>query len=185
MAADPDPGSNEAAAYGVGEAAAWPLSIDDRLVIGLYEARFAPVFAALNLDWIEQWFEVEPIDREVLSDPERHIIRDGGEILFAVLEGNAVGTVALKNDRDGRFELTKMAVARDRRGSGIGRHLLDTALRRARQRGARGVYLYSNTVLEPAIALYRRVGFAEVPLGPGDDRYARSNIKMVLTFPAD
>jgi ribosomal protein S18 acetylase RimI-like enzyme len=184
MAADTRLRGDEAASDRNGVIPAWPLRVDERLAIGLYEARFAPAFAELNLEWLEHWFEVEPIDREVLTDPERHVIRAGGEILFALLDGNAVGTVALKRDREGHFELTKMAVAGDFRGRGIGRHLLDAAIRRARERAAHRVYLYSNTVLEPAIALYRRFGFTEVPLGAGDDRYARSNIKMVLTFPA-
>jgi ribosomal protein S18 acetylase RimI-like enzyme len=48
----------------------------------------------------------------------------------------------------------------------------------ARARGASRVELLSNTALEPAIRLYRALGFVEVPLPRTD--YARANIKMVL-----
>lgn len=45
--------------------------------------------------------------------------------------------------------------------------------------GARQLFIISNTVLEPAIHLYRRLGFAEVPLPP-DREYARGNIALEL-----
>ena len=38
--------------------------------------------------------------------------------------------------------------------------------------------MYSNTVLENAIRLYRRLGFKEIPLEKGN--YERSNIKMEI-----
>lgn len=48
--------------------------------------------------------------------------------------------------------------------------------------GAPRVDLLSNTVLGPAIALYRALGFVEVPLPASE--YARANIKMVLDLTA-
>ena len=90
-------------------------------------------FARLNVDWLERWFVVEPIDREVLGDPETHILADGGRVLFALLRGEdgnerAVGTVALKHEGEGVYELTKMAVEEGHRGVGIGRLLMDGVL---------------------------------------------------------
>nr|MCU0634753.1 GNAT family N-acetyltransferase [Gemmatimonadaceae bacterium] len=49
-------------------------------------------------------------------------------------------------------------------------------LERARQMGARRVYLESNTRLAPAIALYRKLGFVPV-VGPPSP-YARCDIQM-------
>lgn len=34
-------------------------------------------FARLNIEWLERWFVVEPVDRTVLSDPETHILAGG------------------------------------------------------------------------------------------------------------
>ncbi|HEX2716632.1 MAG TPA: hypothetical protein VHM67_03070 [Gemmatimonadaceae bacterium] len=50
----------------------------------------------------------------------------------------------------------------------------------ARSLGASQVELYSNTVLKPAISLYRSLGFVEVPLPHND--FERANIKMVLSL---
>ena len=38
-------------------------------VVG-FEPRWRADFAALNIEWLEHWFEVEPYDREVLGNPE-------------------------------------------------------------------------------------------------------------------
>jgi GNAT superfamily N-acetyltransferase len=142
----------------------------------------ADAFRLLNLAWIEEHFVVEARDRHELDDPEGHILRTGGQIFMAELDGpngvEVVGTCALLREPDGTFELAKMAVGRTARGRGAGRALGQAAIDAARALGAPRVELLSNTALEPAIALYRALGFVEVPLPHTD--YARANIKMVL-----
>ena len=39
-----------------------------------YDPRWRADFARLNLEWLERWFTVEPIDREVLGDPDTHLL---------------------------------------------------------------------------------------------------------------
>ena len=76
-----------------------------------YDPRWRADFARLNIDWLERFFVVEDIDRVVLSDPEAHILAHGGRVLFAIdADDRAIGTVALKHEGDGVYELTKMAV---------------------------------------------------------------------------
>ena len=93
-----------------------------------WSPEYGDAFAALNREWLEKYFRVEPIDEKVLSDPERHILRPGGAILYALLGLDAVGTVALINKGTGRFELTKMAVTGAHQGAGLGRQLLCAAI---------------------------------------------------------
>src|SRR3546814_12710043 len=97
-----------------------------------FSPRWREDFARLNLEWLRRWFVVEPIDEQVLRDPETHLLAGGGQVLFALLgDGDAqraVGTVALRNDGDGVHELTKMAVEPDLRGAGRGRALLLAAI---------------------------------------------------------
>jgi DNA-binding MarR family transcriptional regulator/GNAT superfamily N-acetyltransferase len=133
-------------------------------------------FRDLNLEWIERHFEVEDADRISLDDPEQHILEPGGVILMALHHGEVVGTCALIRMEDGRYELAKMAVAQSVRGKGIGWLLGRAALERARDLEAPAVYLESNTVLTPAIALYRKLGFRQVSGPPSP--YARCNIQM-------
>lgn len=145
-----------------------------------YEARFQPVFKKLNADWICEHWEIEPHDSEVLDFPQENVIDRGGEIFVALCAGVPVGVCALYKSEDAEydFELTKLAVDPAARGKNIGKILCETAIERARERGAKKIFLESNTALKPAISLYRKMGFREV----SDYRpiYARANIKMEL-----
>lgn len=136
-----------------------------------------PWFEKLNREWIEEFFWMEPIDEAVLQQPDEHIIKHGGAILMATVHHEIAGTVALKFVSDGVYEFTKMAVDKKFRGQKVGHQLSEAAIVKARNMGASKIILYSNTVLAPAIALYRKLGFREVPL---DGPYKRSNIKMEL-----
>jgi ribosomal protein S18 acetylase RimI-like enzyme len=145
-----------------------------------YRPEWQPHFERLNKAWLEEYFTVEPIDEWVLGHPEEAILRDGGRILF-VEDGDTgaiVGTVALRWLEPEVLELTKMAVDRAWRGHGLGKMLCQAAIRRAGELGAHKLILYSQTGLAAAIAIYRRLGFTEIPLEPGT--YARADIKMEL-----
>jgi ribosomal protein S18 acetylase RimI-like enzyme len=138
-----------------------------------------PWFEQLNRSWIEQYFNMESIDFEVLQHPGKHIIATGGSILMAKCENEVAGTVALKYSAPGIYEFTKMAVDEKHRGKKIGEALALAAIRKARQMGGKRIILYSNTILGPAISLYKKLGFIEVPV---DGPYKRSNIKMELNL---
>lgn len=139
-------------------------------------------FRTLNLAWIERHFAVEERDWLDLDDPDGRVLATGGHIFMAEVEGpdgpEVLGTCSLVAERDGAFELAKMAVAPDARGRGVGRALGEAAIARARELGAPRVELLSNTVLAPALRLYRALGFVEVPLSATE--YERVNIRMVL-----
>jgi len=143
-----------------------------------YSPEMQPWFENLNRVWIEKYFSIEPQDNIVLGNPEETFLRDGGTILFVSLNNTIAGTVALKNEGDGIFELAKMGVDEKFQGKGLGASLINAAIRKANTLGAEKLVLYSNTKLEPAIHLYRKFGFKKVVLEPG--RLARCNIKMEL-----
>ena len=142
-----------------------------------YREEFRAAFEQLNRDWIETYFVLEEPDREVFSDPRAKILDPGGEIFF-VLEGDQVqGTCAVLRHSADECEIAKMAVAPGARGRGFGDLLMDQAIAFAGEVGARRIIIVSNTVLEPAIRLYRKHGFVEVPL-VADGRYQRANIRL-------
>lgn len=149
---------------------------DVRIVAYAPEHRTA--FRDLNLEWIAAFFEVEPEDRRVLDDPETHVLAPGGAILMALDGDDAVGTGALISTGAHEYELAKMAVTPRVQGRGVGRRLCAALVELARARGAHRVELVSHRSLAPALALYRSLGFREVPLGPV--AYRRANIRMEL-----
>jgi len=130
------------------------------------------------VEWLEKYFRVEPIDREILRDPEGAIIRPGGAILYALHGDEVVGTVALKHQGDQVFELTKMAVTFAHQGRGLGRQLLWAAVRRFTELQGKTLYLESHSSLMPALRLYESAGFRhETPPRPSD--YERADVYMV------
>lgn len=125
-----------------------------------YDDRLAPVFAALNTEWIEAMFVMEAADRAVLDDPRGRIIDRGGVILFVEAEGlGVVGTGALQPAPDGSFEVIKMAVSPAAQGLGAGRRLLQALIQRAQDMGVRDLWLLSNARCTSAIRLYETAGF--------------------------
>lgn len=149
------------------------------LTILEYRPEHQPWFEKFNRDWIEKYFWMEPIDVAVLQHPEEHILKKGGSILMASCDKEMAGTVALKYVEPGVYEFTKMAVDEKFRGQHVGLLLSEAAIIKARELGAHKIILYSNTLLVPAITMYRKLGFKEVPV---DAVYKRSDIKMELVL---
>ncbi|MEO1353996.1 MAG: GNAT family N-acetyltransferase [Cyanobacteria bacterium J06635_15] len=143
-----------------------------------YSPEFLEDFKRLNYEWIEQYFEVEDADRRYLEHPQEKILNPGGHIYMARFEGEIVGTCALVKLDDDTYELAKMGVAKDARGRGVGWMLGQAAIAKARELGAQSLYIESNTVLEPAIKLYQKLGFQKV-VGPPSP-YERCNIQLEL-----
>ncbi|MFT3744902.1 MAG: GNAT family N-acetyltransferase [Pyrinomonadaceae bacterium] len=147
------------------------------VVIVEFSDEWAEDFASLNYEWIEKFFSVEKHDREILDDPRSSVIEPGGQIFMAVVSGLAAGTVALIPAGEGVLELTKMAVSPEFQGMGIANHLMESSLDYAAKSGATSVFLESHRSLQPALALYRKFGFVEVPSDPNSE-YARADIRM-------
>ena len=121
---------------------------------------------------------MEEHDLEQLSNPEKYIIDKGGEILFAVYEEEVAGVCALIKTGECEFELAKMAVAPQFQGKQIGYKLGHYAIETAKLLGAKRIWLESNRKLTPAIKLYIKLGFKEIPVTVTP--YVRADIRMEL-----
>jgi ribosomal protein S18 acetylase RimI-like enzyme len=144
-----------------------------------FQPEYSEAFRDLNVEWLEKYFRVEPIDHEILGNPVQNVIDGGGSILFARLAGEIVGTVALKHHGDDVYELTKMAVTEQCQGGGIGRRLMEACIERFRARAGRMLYLESHSDLAPALRLYESAGFEHREL-PDPSDYERANVYMIL-----
>ena len=143
-----------------------------------FRAEHQPCFERFNKVWIEENFQLEPVDIYVMQNPEEAILKNGGAILMALYNGEVAGTVALRKFNDTTFEFTKMAVDSNFRRKGIAEALSYASFDKARKLGANTVILYSNTVQAAAIKLYEKLGFEHVPVE--NDVYKRANVKMKI-----
>lgn len=138
-------------------------------------------FRRLNEEWITRYFRIEEKEAEVLADPKRAILDEGGKIIFATVDGRCVGCCALRRLSDTEFEVAKMAVTPAFQGAGVGRKVLEATIAAGRAMGARRLYLETNHTLTPAIRLYESVGFQHIP----QERiipsvYARADVYMEM-----
>lgn len=152
------------------------MNIDNIVTIIPYCEDLKEPIKTLNLEWLKKYFRVEDKDKIMLSDPQGEIIDKGGLIFYAKYDNKIVGTVSLLKIDDTTFELSKMAVTDGVQGLGIGQKLMDHCLFIAKQKKIKKLILYSNRKLVPAIYLYKKVGFVEIPLEEGI--YERADIKM-------
>lgn len=95
------------------------------------------------------------------------VLADGESLLGYVL--------GVRNSGEDRATIMALCVAPEHRKHGYGRRLLDAAVARLRDAGAKSVSLMVNPDNGPAYGLYRAYGFAFVRhcpdyFGPGEDR---------------
>ena len=139
-----------------------------------YRSGLKKHFKSLNYEWLNKYFKVEEHDEKILDNPERYILKKGGQILFVRAGDEIIGTAALIRLDDKTYELAKMAVTEKWQGLGIGKKLALAAIDLARQLGARRMVLGTSVELETACHLYRALGFVETESGqmpyPGYER---------------
>jgi N-acetylglutamate synthase-like GNAT family acetyltransferase len=137
-------------------------------------------FIRLNEEWINKYFVLENVDKELAKNPA--IIIDNNGFIFSIVEKESViGVCALFNEGNGVFQLARMAVSPSAQGKGYGTLLMETCLKKARTIKARRVYLASNTKLTSAIELYKKSGFTAVNTGQ-KPTCSRANIIMELSI---
>jgi len=153
-----------------------PKAHGDRIEIIGYAEELKQHIKTLNVEWLSKYFRVETNDEIQLSNPQAEIIDKGGSIFYARHNNEIVGTVSLLKIDDTYFELGKMAVTEHAKGLGIGQLLMDHTIAVASRMGIKKLVLYSNTSLGPAIHIYEKYGFREVPMEAG--HYERANIRM-------
>jgi molybdate transport system substrate-binding protein len=137
----------------------------------------APAIRALVASVLDEYrLAPDPggIDRD-LEDPIGAYAGRGGA-LDAVIDasGKLVGCCGVYPHGAGECELRKMYLAREVRGLGLGRRLLDRALAFARGKGFARVELETASVLESAIALYEAAGFRPLERRPAACRCDRA-----------
>ncbi|WP_394774657.1 GNAT family N-acetyltransferase [Flavobacterium sp.] len=150
--------------------------MNTQVEIILFSPDLKEYIKTLNKEWLQKYFRVEEKDEIVLSNPQEEIIDKGGIIFYAKYNKEILGTVSLLKVDETTFELSKMAVSDKAQGLGIGNKLLVHCLAVAEENNIKKLFLYSNRILLPAIHLYEKFGFIEVPLG--NVSYERADIKM-------
>jgi putative acetyltransferase len=118
------------------------------------------------VEWVRGCTGIDPVTerpevQEELAALADHYATDDAVLYLAAWQAIAVGAVAIRVQPDGSAELKRMYVRPIARGRGIADRLIDAAVAGATERQCDTVWLETlRGVMDPAIAVYRRNGFA-------------------------
>ena len=98
-------------------------------------------------------------DRDIFDIETSYLKRGGVFEIIEDREGNLLGTVGLYPLDAETVELRKMYFAKELRGRGFGKLMLEKMIERARTLGYKKIYLETASVLREAVRLYEKYGF--------------------------
>lgn len=158
----------------------------NKLQIIDFEEAYTTDFKDIHQKWFEsdffkKHFFADQYDYELIANPYEFIVAKGGHIFLAKMGDKIVGTVALIKRETAVFELSKLMVLKEYRGLKVSDELIKVAIQYSKTKGIKTLWLESIQILKPAISLFRKHGFTEIPLGL-HPQYARADIKMSLNL---
>lgn len=147
-----------------------------------YEKKYKEDFVKLNTQWVERYFVMEDADLEVLEHVE-DLLESGAMIYFAIEGDQVLATCMAMPLGDDVWELCKLAASGQYTGTGAGSAVFDASMRYAKEHGAKKLTLISNSRLKPALHIYEKFGFKEVPLNKAYWGFERADIEFEYQVP--
>lgn len=117
------------------------------------------------------------------TDALYELFRTQGSYYYvAVLNEEVVGGCGIfptENLPDGTCELVKLYVAKEARGTGLGKELMEKSMSWAKANGYNQVYLESMPELAKAVSIYKKLGFESLDHPLGNSGHDGCDIWMV------
>lgn len=142
-----------------------------------YQKKYEKDFIELNTAWVERFFTVEQADRDVLEYVE-DLLKAGAMVYFALEEGHVLATCMAMPLGGDVWEICKLAAAGQYTGKGAGSAVFKACMEYAIAQGAKKLTLISNRRLKPALHIYEKHGFREVPLNKAYWGFDRADIEF-------
>lgn len=129
-----------------------------------YDKKYKSAFIEMNTQWISTMFTMEKEDLSVLNNIEQ-ALEAGGQIFFAVDDRDEVlACCMIAPLPNGEWEIEKFCARGMYTGTGAGSACLRACIDYARERRVEKLVIVTNRKCRHAIHLYKKFGFAEVPV---------------------
>ncbi len=142
-----------------------------------YQEKYKKDFIKLNTAWVKRYFFMEDADREILDHVDERL-NEGAMIYFAVYQDRVLATCMTKPLSDFEWEICKLAADGQYTGTGAGSAVFKACMDYAIHHGAQKLTLISNRCLKPALHIYEKFGFKEVPLNKAYWGFDRADIEF-------
>lgn len=139
-----------------------------------YDKKYKQSFIEFNTDWIVEYFgALEKDDIESFNNIETSL-KKGGMIFFAVERETVLASCMVKPLNNDLWEICKLGSNKNTPHKGAGSAVFKACMDWAIDKGAKKLFILTNTKLKIAMHIYEKFGFKEVKLD--NYRYERGNI---------
>ena len=100
-----------------------------------------------------------------MNDIQKNYFDSGGTFLVTTLNGEIIGTGAIRKLDGDTCELKRLWLLTEYHGQGLGYGIMNELLTFARERGYKRMQLETDAVVQGrAVEFYKRIGFHEIPV---------------------
>jgi GNAT superfamily N-acetyltransferase len=139
-----------------------------------FEEKYRQAFIDFNTDWIVSNFGfLEEHDKETFEKIDEEI-QKGAMIFFAVENEIPLACCMSKPMNDNTWEICKFGSNKKVQHKGAGNIVFKAAMDWAFEKGAKRLFIISNSKLKPALHIYEKYGFKEIKLD--NYEYVRGDI---------
>lgn len=144
-----------------------------------YKPEYKNDFIRLSKNWITKYFALESDDFEVFENIDK-LIKNGAMIYFAIENGVVYATCMAQPMTNNEWEICKLAADERYDGHGAGSAVFKACMDYALENGANKLTILSNSILKPALHIYEKYGFYEIPVD-NTHHYKRVDIQFEYT----
>lgn len=127
-----------------------------------YDSKYREDFVRLNTEWLTKLYYIESYDQYSMDHVEE-LIEKGSMVYFAVENSKVLATCMTEPLGGDVWEICKLAAEGQYTGTGAGTAVLKACMDYSIEHGAKKLCLITISGLKPAIHLYKKLGFREIP----------------------
>ena len=109
-------------------------------------------------------YEIDLPDNYSFADVENieeHYLSTNGEFIVLLRKPHIIGFFALLPSDNNQVELKRLYLTANERGKGLGKYLLNMAIKLAKESGHSRIFLETTSKFIEAVSLYREFGFTK------------------------